>query len=66
VVVPPELPVCPVVQCLNINLKNSVIASVAWQSHNLELVAWRLLRHFVPRNDECIKDLIGHGTVEAL
>ena len=34
-----------------INYYNLVIASAAWQSHDWESVTWRLLRHFVPRND---------------
>ena len=32
-----------------------VIASGAWQSHDCESITWRLLRHFVPRNDGLIR-----------
>ena len=32
-----------------------VIASVAQQSFNSGSTSWRLLRHFVPRNDELIR-----------
>ena len=38
-----------------INRKNPVIASEAWQSHTMESISWRLLRHLVPRNDGLIR-----------
>jgi len=41
------------------NSCNTVIASEARQSHTMESVIWRLPRHFVPRNDESFKRLLG-------
>jgi hypothetical protein len=38
-----------------INSTKLVIASEARQSHSAKSVAWRLLRHCVPRNDELIR-----------
>ena len=38
-----------------ITSKIPVIASAAKQSHAMESVGWRLLRHCVPRNDELIR-----------
>ena len=38
-----------------INSNIPVIASTAKQSHDSESITWRLLRHFVPRNDGLIR-----------